>query len=99
PRRAGTCRPARFARLFLNQWAQGEDRLFAPEDVEACVCLPGPLDFQPSRRYAIGVDLALRNDRAAVCTGHVDGDVLRVDRLDVFEPSRGRDVDLQAVED
>jgi hypothetical protein len=88
-----------FDRLFENQWAQGEDRLFDPADVEACVCLPGPLAAVAGRRYAIGVDLALRNDRAAVCVGHVEGDVLRVDRLDVFTPSKGRDIDLEAVED
>ena len=88
-----------FARLFENRWTQGEDRLFDPADVGACVCLPGPLEFQAGRRYAIGVDLALRNDRAALCVGHVEGDVLRLDRLDVFTPAKDRDVDLQAVED
>ena len=70
-----------FARLWENRWAQSEDRLFTAEDVEAAVVLPGPLDYERGRRYAIGVDLALRNDRAAVCVGHVDGDVVRVDAV------------------
>lgn len=86
-----------FARLFLNEWAQGEDRLFDPVDVAACVCHSGPLPREARYRYRIGVDLALRNDRAAVCVGHLDRDLLVVDRLDVWTP-RGRDVDLSQVE-
>jgi hypothetical protein len=88
-----------FARLFENRWAQGEDRLFAPEDVAACVVLPGALEFESRYRYSIGVDLALRNDRAAVCTGHVDDGVIIVDQLDVFVPSKTHDVDLEQVEE
>jgi hypothetical protein len=91
-----------FARLFANHWAQGEDRLFNAADLDACFVLEGPLDYDSSRTYAVGVDLALRNDRAAVVTGHVDGHEvsapLVVDQLDVFAPSKGRDIDLERVE-
>jgi phage terminase large subunit-like protein len=87
-----------FARLFRNEWAQGEDRLFDPDDVAACVAHDGVLEHERRHRYQLGVDLALRNDRAAVCAGHVEGDALIVDALDVFVPSRHRDVDLGAVE-
>lgn len=92
-----------FARLFENEWAQSEDRLFDPDDVRACALLAGGLDPTPGERYAIGVDLALRNDRAAVATCHAerDGDerVIVCDQLDVFTPSRGRDIDMRQVED
>lgn len=92
-----------YLRLFENEWAQSEDRLFDPDDVRSCATLPGELDPVPGVRYAIGVDLALRNDRAAVATCHAEGDGIDrkivCDRLDVFTPSRHREVDLQVVED
>jgi phage terminase large subunit-like protein len=92
-----------FARLFHNVWAQGEDRLFDPDDVAACTVLAGPGEYVTGSRYCLGVDLALRNDRAAVAVGHLDGydgtAPLTIDRLDTFTPDRKRDVDLQRVED
>lgn len=95
-----------YARLFENQWTSTEDRLLAYEDVLACAVLPGPLDPERGLSYVIGVDLALRNDRAAVAVCHGEqlgaehGGGLRVvcDRLDIFIPTRGREIDLSAVE-
>lgn len=95
-----------FLRLFENVWAAGEDRLLAFEDVAACAVLPGPLERVVGVGYVIGVDLAVRNDRAviAVCHGErvedVHGGGLRVvcDRLDVFKPAAGREIDLARVE-
>lgn len=96
--------PSAFARLFRNEWAQGEDRLFDPVDVDACVVLDGPLPAVPGRRYAVAVDASLRNDRTAVVVAHVEGRrggdaVLVLDQLDTFVPRRGADVDLTAVEE
>jgi hypothetical protein len=85
--------------LFWGEWTQGDDRLFDADDVDACVTLPGPLDFVPGRMYAIGVDAALRRDAAAVAVAHREDDVIVLDRLDVFVPSKGRDVDLRALEE
>lgn len=85
-------------RLFLNEWAAGEDRLLDHEDVRACVTVDGAQEWQPGGRYAVGVDLALRNDRAVVAVGHLEGDVVAIDRLDVFQPTKGLDVDLDRVE-
>lgn len=85
-------------RLFLNEWAAGEDRLLDHEDVRACVTVDGDQEWQPGLRYAVGVDLAIRNDRAVVATVHLVDDRVVVDRLDVFKPSKGRDVDLEQVE-
>jgi phage terminase large subunit-like protein len=88
-----------FERLFRNRWTQGDDRLFDAADVDACVTLPGPLDYVPGRVYAMGVDAALRRDAAAVAVAHREDDVVVLDRLDVFVPSKGRDIDLQALEE
>jgi phage terminase large subunit-like protein len=88
-----------FARLFENRFAQGEDRLFDPDDIAACISVPGPLDYVSGHRYAIGVDAALRRNAAAVAVAHRESDRVVVDRLDVFVPKPGRDVDLSALED
>lgn len=85
-------------RLFENEWAAGEDRLLDHEDVRACVTLDGPQERREGRRYAVGVDLALRNDRAVVAVGHIEDDVVEVDSLDVFKPTKRHDVDLERVE-
>ena len=94
-----------YARLFENAWTSAEDRLLAYDDVEACAVLPGPLDPVRGVRYVIGVDLALRNDRAAVAVCHaesIEGELggrrVVCDRLDLFKPTRKREVDLSAVE-
>jgi hypothetical protein len=93
-----------YQRLFENRWAGTEDTLLAFEDVEACAHLPGPLDPEQGVAYVVGVDLAVRHDRAAVAVCHSEpigeGADLRVvcDHLDVFEPGRKRDIDLSAVE-
>jgi hypothetical protein len=94
-----------FARLFLNRWASSEDTLLAFEDVVACAWLPGSLDPEPHVSYIVGVDLAVRRDRAVVAVCHSesiaegeDGVRIVCDHLDVFEASRERDIDLQLVE-
>ncbi len=91
-----------YLRYWRNEWAQGEDKLLEPEDIAACTVLSGPVDYKRGKAYCLGVDLALRNDNAVVLTGHRDGygseACISVDRLDVFTPRKGRDVDLQKVE-
>ncbi|MFC7404295.1 hypothetical protein ACFQQL_04170 [Georgenia alba] len=49
-------------------------RCSSPDDLAACVALHptgGPLDPEPARRYVIGMNLGLKNDRTvlAVCHG------------------------------
>lgn len=96
-----------FARLWENRWTAGEDTLLRFEDVQACASLPGALDPVLGVRYVVGVDLAVRRDRAVVAVVHAeklgeeDGGATRIvtDALDVFKPSGGHDIDLQQVED
>jgi hypothetical protein len=91
-----------FSRLFMNMWAQAEDRLFRPEDVEGCVTLDGAVAYRPGRTYVVAVDASLRRDRTAVVVGHLHGrgatSSVMVDSLDVFTPSRHADIDLGTVE-
>jgi hypothetical protein len=63
-----------YRRLFLGEWCEGDESLAAVGDVDACVSHDGPLDPIPGVSYVIGVDLGVRNDRAAAAVAHLDGD-------------------------
>ena len=86
-----------------------EDRLTNIDDVHACATLDGPLDPMSGRRYVIGVDLGITNDRTVCAVMHaekqLDGAGRNVvqryvlDRLEVWTPSHGNPVDLTAVEE
>lgn len=96
---------SQFARLHLNVWTAPEDRLTSSEDVAACVT-PGGGPLEPERgvRYVIGLDIGVRNDRtvAAVCSLSEDdesGTRVVLDRLQVWAPSRERELDFAAVEE
>ncbi|HXN59273.1 MAG TPA: hypothetical protein VN886_02365, partial [Acidimicrobiales bacterium] len=100
---------SQFARLFLNEWTASEDRLTSVEDLRACVTLDGPLPPQPGVSYVCGLDLGLKNDRtvAAIChservqtsEGSVVGVRVPLDRMEVWQGTRRRPVQLSDVED
>jgi hypothetical protein len=96
-----------FARLWENKWASGEDTLLRFEDVCACAALPGRQDPQVGLAYVMGVDLAVKRDRAVVSVCHAEpigedekaGVRIVTDSLDIFAATHGHDIDLQMVED
>ncbi len=97
-----------YRRLHLNEWCASEDRLTNLDDVQACVTLSGPLAPAPGQRYAIGVDLGIKNDRTVVTVMHAerrvedDHNVVQrvvLDRMEVWTPTKGNPVDLTAVEE
>jgi len=98
-----------YRRLHLNEWCAPEDRLTNIDDVQACVSHTGILEPQPDRRYVIGVDLGITNDRTVAAVMHAErlvGDDghnvvqrLVLDRLEVWTPSRVNPVDLTVVEE
>jgi phage terminase large subunit-like protein len=97
-----------FRRLHLNEWAAAEDRLVAPEDLEACVVLDGPLAPESGRTYALGLDVGLVNDRTVAAVVHSEpvardgttvGTRLVLDRLQVWQGSRAAPVPLAEVEE
>lgn len=105
--------PSQFARRHLNRWTTGEDRLATLEDVRACAVLDGPQPYRPGNRYAVGVDLGLKRDRAVAVVAHLEpgeerweegrriepAPLVSVDRKLMWRPSRLRPVDLGEVED
>lgn len=64
--------PATYARLFENKWVTGEDRLTSRETVESLAVLEGPLPPRPGRRYVIGLDVGVTNDRTAAVVAHAE---------------------------
>ncbi|WP_062304140.1 terminase large subunit domain-containing protein [Demequina subtropica] len=91
-----------FARLILNRWTGGEDRLVSAEDLAACVTHPGPIGPESGHVYVIGADLGLTNDRTVITVCHGEpgdgGPVVTLDHLEVLEGSTGRPVQLSEVE-
>lgn len=87
-----------FRRLFLGEWCEGDDTLAAGADVDACITHEGRLEPVSGRKYAIGVDLGVRNDRTAVTIAHKEGETVVVDHKAVWSGSRLRPVSLEAVE-
>lgn len=96
-----------FARMHLNVWAAGSDRLTNEDDLEACVTLAGPVPPVPGRRYIISGDLGWKKDRAVLCVMHAetqlneDGEVrsrlLVLDQIRVWTPTPGNEVQISDV--
>ena len=58
-----------FARLHLNRWVAGEDRLTTPEQVAACIGHSGTIAPRRGIRYVHGLDVGLVNDRTVLTIG------------------------------
>lgn len=92
-----------YARLHLNRWTAAEDRLAHPEDIAACVTHDGPLPYDPARRYVIGLDLGLKDDRTVMTVAHAErrdgsGPLIVLDRIAVLQGSRAAPVQLSEIE-
>jgi hypothetical protein len=73
------------------------------DDLRACVTLDGPLDYDPARRYVIGLDIGLKNDRTVLTVAHAErrvagGPLVVLDRIAVLQGTKGRPVQLGDVE-
>ncbi len=94
--------PSTFARLWQNEWAAAEDSIADPDDVDAALCLDGPLAPDPDvRGYVCTLDLGVRADRTVAVVAHAvrtgAGTRVVVDRLMVWEPRPGAPVSLDDV--
>jgi hypothetical protein len=94
--------PSMYERLFANRWVESEDRLTTIADVRGCVGHAGDLGYESGRRYVASLDIGLVRDRTACVVAHGEdrpgGLVVVVDRVQVWEGSRRRPVDLGEVE-
>lgn len=92
-------------RLILCEFAEGDDALTSPEDVEAAI-RPGEtvLAPRPGIEYVAALDVGTRRDLTALAVGHIEqratGRVVVVDRVLSWRPGDGQGgrVDLAEVE-
>jgi hypothetical protein len=91
--------PSQFRRRHLNEWCAAEDRLTTVDDVRACVRHSGVLAPRAGVSYVVSLDVGLTNDRTVATVAHLDGEVVVVDRQEVWQGSRSSPVVLGDVED
>lgn len=93
--------PSQFQRLWLNEWANADDSIADPGDVEAACVLEGPLAPEPDTRYIISLDIGTRIDNTAAVVAHAvrdpEGTRVIVDRLEVWQPKPGAPVSIDEV--
>lgn len=88
-----------YARLFLNKWTSAEDRLTTLESVRECVGHDGPLAYDRTFDYLIGLDIGLKRDRTVAVVAHREGSRIVLDRIATWQGSRLRPVKIEAVEE
>ncbi|WOP17399.1 hypothetical protein [Raineyella sp. LH-20] len=96
---------AEYRRLILCEWAEGDDSLTSPEDIEAAI-RPGSASLPPRAglQYVAALDIGTRRDLTALAVGHLEhrtgGRVVIVDRCLYWRPSSGSSgrVELAEVE-
>jgi len=96
-----------FRRLWLNEWGPaGCGDALSPEVIAAAFCpdLRKQKEAMPGFEYVGGLDLGVSRDASAVCIlgihrGRYDHGRIRLAHTNIWLPSKGRKVDLQAVED
>lgn len=93
-----------WSRLILCEWAEADDALTTPEDVEAAIRSGNAvLEPEPHRRYVAALDVGTRKDLTALVVGHSEqresGRVSVIDRILYWRPKdHGGRVDLAEVE-
>lgn len=91
-------------RLILCEWAESDDALTSPEDVEACIRSGTATNPpSPSHEYVAALDVGTRRDLTALVVGHAErreaGRVVVIDRVLYWRPAdMGGRVDLAEVE-
>lgn len=92
-----------YLRLHENRWVVAEDRLVTSADLAACTTLDGPLEWDASHRYVIGLDIGLKSDRTVLTVAHAErqdaaGPRVVLDRIAVLQGTRSAPVQLADVE-
>lgn len=96
--------PSEWRRLILCEWAESDDALTSPEDVDAAIRGgSSTLAPRPGVDYVAALDVGTRRDLTALVVGHAErhdaGRVVVIDRALYWRPeSTGGRVDLAEVE-
>jgi hypothetical protein len=92
--------PSVYARLWLNQWTSGGGDFLTREDVESCIdedLNPHRLEFDPGRRFFLGIDVGTKHDRSCVLVGHKEREVFVVDSIATWQGTPEAPVSLEHV--
>ncbi|MFE5775122.1 hypothetical protein [Brachybacterium sp. NPDC056505] len=93
-----------YRRLILCEWAESDDALTSPEDVDAAIRAGSAvLDPRPGMEYVAALDVGTRRDLTALAVGHAEraeeGRRVIIDRVLYWRPQdTGGRVDLAEVE-
>lgn len=94
-----------YLQLFENQWVQAEGTFFDEAVIAAAFTRDGPLlhRHRPNGELVPGpfrasLDLGAVTDPSVFSMGHREGDLLVLDRMQVWQGSRKRPVDFSEVE-
>jgi hypothetical protein len=92
--------PTQYAREHENAWVDSADSFVSAADVDRCMTGWREQEVQSNgRRYVAAVDIGLVSDPTVVGVGHAEPDgTACVDRLETFQGSQRRPVQLDAVE-
>lgn len=77
-----------FMRLWMNVWQESGGEFVTREEADACVDpnLTEQLEGKPGWGYVAALDYAEKKDRTVGVVGHLYGDEIVVDRMDVVDP-------------
>jgi hypothetical protein len=93
--------PSRFDRLWGGKWVRGSGDALDLQTIEQAVVLDGPAKrCEPDCIMAAGLDIGVRRDHSSICAVgyHRTSERFFLGECLAWTPTRGHEVDLQAVE-
>lgn len=94
---------SKFKQLFMGEWTRSEGSFLEPSEIDAAFILDGPAHTPADMPdvhgpWVAAMDLGVVKDRTVVSIGHLEGEVVVLDRMRVWSPSPDHPVDLGDVE-
>ena len=92
--------PSIYSREHLNTWSSGLDAFTDAEKLDLAMSGPSPLLHEFDGRALCYIDLSWRRDESVAAISRVtDAGMVEIIGLQVWTPSEGNDLDLEAVQD
>jgi len=92
--------PAQFSREHMNTWVDAADSFTTADEVDSAMGhgWTEQLEGRPGVDYHAFVDLGAVHDPTVIAVGHVEAEVLFIDRIVTYQGSREQPVQLATVE-
>lgn len=94
-----------FKRMHLNMWVSFDNstklQQFVTEEQVIAITNPNlaPTELAyPTKTYVCGVDLGVIHDNTAIAVMHLEGNKIILDRLDVWQPTKEKPIDIDEIE-